>query len=411
VTAQMEPEPVEGRLQAIQSITDAALSGLDDRELLAALLDRLRDILHADTAAALLLDFSSGQLIATAAAGLEEEVRQGVRIPVGRGFAGRIAAEHHPVILDHVDHTTVLNPILWEKGIRSMMGVPMMAGGRVIGVMHVGSLTPRRFTSSDVELLQLAADRAAAVVQSMNAQADRLAAAALQRSLVPAALPAVAGAELAARYIPGEGRVGGDWYDVFTLPSGELCVVMGDVAGSGLKAAVIMGRIRSALRAYALETTDPGEVLDRLDRQMQHFEDDVMATVLYAVIDPSLEEMRVCLAGHFPPVIACPGQPAELAEVAPGLVIGVAPGVRRPVTTVPIPPGALVCFYTDGLIERVGEPIDDGLARLCRAVRAEPAEAACAAVMQALVGADAPRDDIALLILRRQAVPPIVRIA
>jgi serine phosphatase RsbU (regulator of sigma subunit) len=144
---------------------------------------------------------------------------------------------------------------------------------------------------------------------------------------------------------------------------------------------------------------------------MQHFEDEVMATVLYAVIDPSLEEMRVCLAGHFPPVIACPGQPAELAKVTAGLVIGVSPGVRRAVTNVPIPPGALVCFYTDGLIERVGEPIDDGLARLCRAVRAEPAEAACATVMQALVGADAPRDDIALLILRRQAVPPIVRIA
>jgi sigma-B regulation protein RsbU (phosphoserine phosphatase) len=411
VTAQAEPEPMESRLQAIRSITDVALSGLDDRELLATLLDRLRDILQVDTAAALLLDFSSGQLIATAAAGLEEEVRQGVRIPVGRGFAGRIAAEHHPVILDHVDHTTVLNPILWAKGIRSMMGVPMMAGGRVIGVMHVGSLTPRRFTADDIQLLQLAADRAAAVVQSMDAQADRLAAAALQRSLVPAALPAVAGAELAARYIPGEGRVGGDWYDVFTLPSGELCVVMGDVAGSGLKAAVIMGRMRSALRAYALETTDPGEVLDRLDRKMQHFEDEVMATVLYAVIDPSLEEMRVCLAGHFPPVIACPGQPAELAKVTTGLVIGVSPGVRRAVTTVPIPPGALVCFYTDGLIERVGEPIDDGLARLCRAVRAEPAEAACATVMQALVGADAPRDDIALLILRRHAGPPIVRIA
>ncbi len=411
MTVQAEPEPVETRLQAIQSITDAALAGLDDRELLAALLDRLRDILHADTAAALLLDFSSGQLIATAAAGLEEEVRQGVRIPVGGGFAGRIAAEHHPVILDHVDHTTVLNPILWAKGIRSMMGVPMMAGGRVIGVMHVGSLTPRRFTTDDIQLLQLAADRAAAVVQSMDAQADRLAAAVLQRSLVPTALPAVAGAELGARYIPGEGRVGGDWYDVFTLPSGELCVVMGDVAGSGLKAAVIMGRMRSALRAYALETTDPGDVLDRLDRKMQHFEGEVMATVLYAVIDPSLEEMRVCLAGHFAPVIACPGQPAELAKVTAGLVIGVAPGVRRAVTTVPIPPGALVCFYTDGLIERVGEPIDDGLARLCRAVRAEPAEAACAAVMQALVGADAPRDDIALLILRRQAAPPIVRIA
>jgi len=411
VTARVDPEPVEARLRAIQSIMDAALSGLDDRELLAELLDRIRGVLGADTAAVLLLDFSSGQLIATAAAGLEEEVRQGVRIPVGRGFAGRIAAGHQPVILDHVDHTTVLNPILWAKGIRSMMGVPMVAGGRVVGVMHVGSLTSRRFTGHDIELLQMAADRAATAVQSMTAQADRIAAAALHRSLVPTALPAVAGAELAARYVPGDGGVGGDWYDVFTLPSGELCVVMGDVAGFGLKAAVIMGRMRSALRAYALETTDPAEVLARLDRKMQHFEPDAMATVLYAVIDPALEEMRVCLAGHFPPVIARPGRPAELARVTPGLVIGVSPDVRRPVATVAIPPGALACFYTDGLIERRGEIIDDGLARLCRAVTAEPAEAACAAVMRALVGSEPARDDIALLMFRRQADPPVTRIA
>jgi len=161
------------------------------------------------------------------------------------------------VILDHVDHTTVLNPILWAKGIRSMLGVPMVAGGRVIGVMHVGSLTPRRFSGEDTGLLQLAADRAAAAVQSIAARTDRVAAAALQRSLVPSALPVVPGAELAARYIPGRGGVGGDWYDVFTLPSGELCVVIGDVAGSGLPAAVIMGRMRSALRSYALETRDP----------------------------------------------------------------------------------------------------------------------------------------------------------
>ncbi len=406
----VDSEPVEARLRAIRSITDAALSGLDDRELLAELLDRIRGILRADTAAVLLLDISSGQLIATAAAGLEEEVRQGVRIPVGRGFAGRIAAEHQPVVLDHVDHTTVLNPILWAKGIRSMMGVPMVAGGRVIGVLHVGSLTSRRFTGHDIELLQMAADRAAAAVQSMSTQADRIAAAALQRSLVPAALPAVAGAELAARYVPGDGGVGGDWYDVFTLPSGELCVVMGDVAGSGLPSAVIMGRMRSALRAYALETRDPAEVLARLDRKMQHFEPDAMATVLYAVIDPALDHMHLCLAGHFPPVIARPGQQAELARVTPGLVIGISPGVRRPVTTVPIPPGALACFYTDGLIERRGEVIDDGLARLCRAVTAEPAEAACAAVMRALVGSEPARDDIALLMVRRQADAPVARI-
>jgi serine phosphatase RsbU (regulator of sigma subunit) len=396
---------VEARLRDIQSITDAALSRLDDRALLAELLDRTREILQTDTAAVLLLDFSSGQLIATAAAGLEEEVSQGVRIPVGLGFAGRIAAERRPVILEQVDHTTVLNPILWAKGIQSLMGVPMVAAGQVIGVLHVGSLTPRRFTSYDTGLLQLAADRAAAAVQSMTAQADRVAAASLQRSLVPSALPFVAGAEMAARYIPGSGGVGGDWYDVFTLPSGALCVVIGDVAGSGLPAAVIMGRMRSALRAYALETPDPAEVLDRLDRKMRHFEPDALATVLYAVIDPALDRMHLCLAGHFPPVIARPGQPAELARVAGGLMIGIAAGVQRPVSTVPIPPGALLCFYTDGLIERPGQLIDDGLARLCQAVAAEPPEAACATVMGALVGSKAARDDIALLMIRRP-IPP-----
>ena len=406
MTAQLEPVPIEERLRAIQSITDAALSRLDDEELLAELLERTRDALQADTAAVLLLDFSSGQLIATAAAGLEEEVKQGVRIPVGRGFAGRIAAGHRPVILDHVDHTTVLNPILWAKGIQSMMGVPMVAGGKVIGVLHVGSLTPRRFTGDDIELLQMAADRAAAAVQSMTAQADRLAATALQRSLVPTALPAVPGAELAARYVAGSGGVGGDWYDVFTLPTGELCVVIGDVAGSGLPAAVIMGRMRSALRAYALETRDPAEVLDRLDRKMQHFEPDAMATVLYAVIDPGLDRMHICLAGHFPPVIASPGRPAALARVETGVIIGVADPVRRPVTTVPIQPGTLLCFYTDGLIERPGELIDDGLARLCDATTAQSPEVACAAVMQALVGSGPARDDIALLMVRRQADHP-----
>ena len=402
MTAQAEPVSIETRLRAIQSITDAALSRLYDRELLTELLDRIREILQADTVAVLLLDFSAGQLIATAAAGLEEEVRQGVRIPVGRGFAGRIAAEHRPVILDQVDHTTVLNPILLAKGIQSMMGVPMVARGRVTGVMHVGSLTPRQFTSHDVELLQLAADRAAAAVQSMAAHADRVAVEALQRSLIPSALPAVAGAEMAGRYVPGSGVVGGDWYDAFTLPSGELCVVMGDVAGSGLPAAVIMGRMRSALRAYALETPDPAEVLRRLDRKMQHFEPDALATVLYAVFDPALDQVRVCMAGHFPPVIALPGQPAELASIAAGLMIGVSPDAPRHVTTLPIPPGAVLCFYTDGLIERPGQLIDDGLERLRRVVVAQPPEAASAEVMGELVGSEPARDDIALLIIRRR---------
>jgi len=124
-------------------------------------------------------------------------------------------------------------------------------------------------------------------VQSLRSGENQAAAIALQRSLVPSALPAVRGAEIAARYVPGSGRVGGDWYDVLGLPSGALGLVVGDVAGSGLSAAVIMGRMRSALRAYALKFPGPAEVLGKLDRKMQYFEQgDVMATVSYAVLDP-----------------------------------------------------------------------------------------------------------------------------
>ncbi|HEY2550593.1 MAG TPA: GAF domain-containing SpoIIE family protein phosphatase [Streptosporangiaceae bacterium] len=389
------------RLRDIQSITDAALSRLSEQDFLAELLERTRDILQADTAAVLLLDYSAGHLIATAAAGLEDEVRQGVRIPVGRGFAGRIAAEHQPVVLSRVDHTTVLNPILMARGIRSLLGVPLVAGGKVIGVLHVGSLSPREFTPADVQLLQLAADRAAMAVQSIAAQDDRLAAAALQRSLVPSALPQVAGAELAARYIPGDGVVGGDWYDVFVLPSGQLGLVIGDVAGSGLPAAVIMGRMRSALRSYALQTSDPAEVLTLLDHKMQHFEPDALATLLYAVLDPALDRADIASAGHFPPVVARPGAAAELADVRSDVMIGVLPDAPRRVSTIRIEPGTALLLFTDGLIEHPGEPIDDGLDRICKVARAQPPEAICATVMAALIGSEAARDDVALLAFRR----------
>jgi serine phosphatase RsbU (regulator of sigma subunit) len=207
---------------------------------------------------------------------------------------------------------------------------------------------------------------------------------------------------MAVRYVPGKGKVGGDWYDVFTLPSGHLCIVIGDVTGSGLPAAVIMGRMRSALRAYALETDDPTEVLARLDAKIQHFEPGVLATVAYAVFDQDLSRVRICSAGHWPPVIVSPGHPAELANVPSGLLIGAVPGAQRPVTTVEISPGTVMCFFTDGLIERRGQLIEDALTRLCQAVEAERPESVCATVMGAMVGPEPAPDDIALLVFRRQ---------
>ncbi len=162
------------RLQRLQALTDAALAHLHLDELLDALLLRTRELLGVDTCAVLLLDEEANELVARAAVGIEEEVEAGVRIPVGRGFAGRVAALKQPVILDDVDHADVLNPILHEKGIKSMLGVPLLVAGNAIGVLHVGTLTLRDFNEGDVELLQLAADRAAVAIEHARLfQAER----------------------------------------------------------------------------------------------------------------------------------------------------------------------------------------------------------------------------------------------
>ncbi len=146
---------VEHRLREIQAIMDSTLHHLDVDELMTALLDRVLSVLSCETAAVLLIDEESGHLVARAARGIEEEVRQGVRVPVGAGFAGRIAAQRQPIALDRVDSTTVANPLLWEKGIKVMLGVPLVAGGHLLGVLHVGRLTQRPFGLQELELLEM----------------------------------------------------------------------------------------------------------------------------------------------------------------------------------------------------------------------------------------------------------------
>lgn len=397
-----EPDGAHDRLEDILAVTDSALDRLDVEHLLVELLERVRSILGADTSAVLLLDEGANALVARAARGIEEEVHQGVHVPVGRGFAGRIATERGPVFLDRVDHTTVANPILWEKGIRAMLGVPLLSGDRVMGVLHVGTLGDRRFTQEDGELLRLVAERVSAAVQARQLEIERSAATILERSLLPPALPRLPGLELAARYVTAEGRgVGGDWYDVFTLPSGELWVVTGDVAGHGLHAAVIMGRIRSTLRAYALQGGSPAEVLALTDRKLQHFEPAEMATVVCVTATPPFDTLRISSAGHLPPVLATGEGVAALVGVDSDAPLGAALDLARTETTVDFPRGSVVLLYTDGLVERRGEALDSGLEKLQATVTAEAAGAVCQSVMHELVGHTVPQDDIAIIAARR----------
>jgi serine phosphatase RsbU (regulator of sigma subunit) len=128
----------------------------------------------------------------------------------------------------------------------------------------------------------------------------------LQRSLLPSALPKHPQFEFASRYVPAErGDVGGDWYDAFVLPSGDVWVMTGDVVGHGLNPAIVMGRLRSAMRSYALLGMAPEDVIRGANRKLQYFEPGAMATVFCGVLSPPFDELRSCSAGHPPPVILC----------------------------------------------------------------------------------------------------------
>ena len=152
---------VRERLRRIEAVTDVALSKLTTEDLLDELLARLQELLDVDTAATLLLDESGQFLSPVASRGLEEEVRHGVRIPFGRGFAGRVAAEARPIAIAEVTPSNVINPILLRKKVRSLLGVPLLVGDTVLGVLHVGTLRPRAFSDEDTAVLQLAAGNVA----------------------------------------------------------------------------------------------------------------------------------------------------------------------------------------------------------------------------------------------------------
>jgi PAS domain S-box-containing protein len=162
------------RLQRLEAITETALSYLDRRELLDELLDRIRDLLDADTAVMLLVDEGHGALVPRAAKGLEQELEADVRIPIGQGFAGRVAAELQTVVIDDVSSADIVNPILREAGVQSLIGVPLLHLGELLGVVHAGSYEKAFFSPDDGLLLQLVADRVAlAITQSRLYEAER----------------------------------------------------------------------------------------------------------------------------------------------------------------------------------------------------------------------------------------------
>ncbi|MBI4276879.1 MAG: SpoIIE family protein phosphatase [Armatimonadetes bacterium] len=308
-----------------------------------------------------------------------------------------------PVLLESTEAFLARYPNLREF-VPSLAGgafafIPLSVETRIVGVLTLHFAEPRTFAGEDLDVILTLGNQCAQALERARLYAhEHEIAETLQRSLLPQALPEIPGIEIVTRYLSSPlAEVGGDWYDVFTLPGGHVGFVIGDVAGRGVRAAAVMGQLRHMLRAHALEGQGPAAVLQRLNRLMDPGE---MATVCYFTLDPMTWEARYANAGHCPPLVVAPDDAAQfLWRGSPPL------GNLRYTYSeeaVVLAPGSTVVLYTDGLIE-IQESIDEGLARLERTVTAGAAaemNALLDRILEEVLRGERARDDIALLAFR-----------
>ena len=246
---------------------------------------------------------------------------------------------------------------------------------------------------------------AAAAAAREAAEREHAIADSLQRSLLPKNELDSDQLEVATYYQAGvEGtRVGGDWYDTIELGAGRTALVIGDVAGRGVRAASVMGQLRAAVRAYAQLDLPPGELLERLDTMVFELVEGHLVTCVYGVYDPAAQELRYGNAGHLPPIVACPGRPTERLPAATNPPLGTHAG-RYDEHRISLPPGSLLVLYTDGLVERRHRPLDDAIDELATLVTSDvqtPEDLASLLIER--LAAKGTEDDIAILIARAMA--------
>jgi GAF domain-containing protein len=281
--------------------------------------------------------------------------------------------------------------------------VPMGAEGQVFGVLGLFWPQERSFSDDDQATISALASYTAAAVQRALLLQERVETAQILQSALLTTLPDVAGLDLAARYRPAASReqVGGDWYDALTMPDGSTALVIGDVVGHDMKAAADMGQLRTALRAH-LHSGDgsPSGTVEQLERSLEPLGIDALATLVVARVEG--DRVRWTNAGHPPPLLVEPSGEVRWLETEIAPLVGLVPDLERPEGEATMGSGATLLFFTDGLVERRGEDIDEGLERLARSASARRGFAADdlvdAILGDMLVGQL--EDDVALLAVR-----------
>ena len=357
------------RLAKLARITDVTLRASSVYELLEGLLRAVQEALGSDRATILLRE-GQDELVVRAAVGIDEETALAVRVPMGEGIAGRIAASRTPIVVEDLSRVDVVSAYLREQG-GSLAGVPLVFRDRVLGVLHVSSDRTAAFGVDDLSLLNLAAERAAiALEQTRLFERERDIAAALQRSLLPERFPRLPGVAVVASYLPASDgtRVGGDWYDPFPLGDGRIALAIGDVVGHGIEAAAAMGQVRNALRAYAIEDPSPATVFARLNNLLTELSERDFCTAFLGVIDPWAWSIVYANAGHPPPLVVDASGTSRFLEGARSTPLGALPGAPFEETTEALGPGSVLFAYTDGLVETRGESLDGRLEQLAGTV-------------------------------------------
>jgi PAS domain S-box-containing protein len=303
-----------------------------------------------------------------------------------------------------VAYTPAHAEALLARGVHSLMAVPLIARGVTLGVAAFGRADHRDpYDDADLQLVSDLASRVAVHIDNARLYArEHDTAVTLQRSLLPQAIPEVAGLDIAYRYQPANrsAQAGGDWFDVIPLEDGQVALVIGDVTGHNIHAAAIMGQLRTTTATLARLGRPPEEIMHQLSRLLADHDMEAGATCLYALYDPATRRCRITSAGHPPPAVRHPDGRVEFIDVPQGMILGVHHD-HYPTMEARLAPGSVLALYTDGLVEQPGQDIDAGMSRLARTLTASPARSLdqlCDTVL-ASPGPYA-SDDIALLLAR-----------
>lgn len=299
-----------------------------------------------------------------------------------------------------------------DLGLGSLLCAPLVGvDGRAFGTLtFVRGSSGRPFRDDDLPVAEELGRRSAAFFQhALRFEQEQATAEVLQRSLLPSTAPKIAGVATVSRYLPGGAsqRVGGDWYDVVAFRDGGATVAIGDVVGHGVVAASSTGQLRAGVHLMALDGLGPAATLDRLNRLLLAMPDSEIATVAVLLYEPAEGTLRLSSAGHPPPLVVSADGAAELFEGAVSFPLRASAAARYEEVARPFAPGDTIVLYTDGLVERRGESLDVGLARLRAAAQAAPDDLDAMAdhLLASVLPDEGPTDDVALLVLRAVADP------